>query len=222
MKRSFGMKNFAFTLVEVLITLTIIGVVAALTLPNIMKNIERKDLETAFKKSYSVISQAITQMKADEGASIYLKFQTSPYNSSAEIKNLMLPYFNVINNCAPESNCPPAAASSYKNYTNKASFMNGSNFVNKFYTVDGMLVSPVYGGAIIFFWVDINGWNKGPNRGGYDLFCFQLMPNDNLLPVGTKNTYTNGGYCNNSTTSFNGLGCAFRAVNEKDYFKNLP
>ncbi len=39
-----------FTLSEVLITIAIIGVVAALTIPNIIKNTQRKDLETAFKK----------------------------------------------------------------------------------------------------------------------------------------------------------------------------
>ena len=43
-------KKFAFTLAEVLITLGIIGVVAALTLPTVIKHYKAKVLETAFKK----------------------------------------------------------------------------------------------------------------------------------------------------------------------------
>ena len=43
-------KRVAFTLAEVLITLGIIGVVAALTLPSIINKIKHKELETGFQK----------------------------------------------------------------------------------------------------------------------------------------------------------------------------
>lgn len=45
------MKKSAFTLAEVLITLGIIGVVAALTLPALMADYRAKELEVRFKKS---------------------------------------------------------------------------------------------------------------------------------------------------------------------------
>ena len=45
----------AFTMTEVLITLGIIGVVAAMTLPPLINNNRNKTLETALKKNYSVI-----------------------------------------------------------------------------------------------------------------------------------------------------------------------
>ena len=51
-----------FTLAEVLITLGIIGVVAALTMPVIIKGKERKELETGFKKQYSVLQNAFTRL----------------------------------------------------------------------------------------------------------------------------------------------------------------
>ncbi len=63
-------KRVAFTLAEVLITLGIIGVVAALTLPTVINNIKHKQLETAFKAAYSVFSQAVMNMKREDGEGI--------------------------------------------------------------------------------------------------------------------------------------------------------
>ena len=57
----------AFTLAEVLITLGIIGVVAALTLPSVVQNYQKRSLEVATQKFYSVMSQAIKQYMADVG-----------------------------------------------------------------------------------------------------------------------------------------------------------
>ena len=47
-----------FTLAEVLITLGIIGVVAAMTMPTLINNINNKQNIAALKKAYSLISQA--------------------------------------------------------------------------------------------------------------------------------------------------------------------
>ena len=58
--------KFGFTLAEVLITLGIIGVVAAITIPNLINNYKAKQLRTQFFKSYSVISQAIKLMQSDD------------------------------------------------------------------------------------------------------------------------------------------------------------
>lgn len=43
--------KLAFTLAEVLITLGIIGVVAAMTIPNLMENVRNKDLQVQLKKT---------------------------------------------------------------------------------------------------------------------------------------------------------------------------
>lgn len=50
--------TYAFTLAEVLITLGIIGVVAALTLPSLVQNYEEKATVTRLKKTYSILNQA--------------------------------------------------------------------------------------------------------------------------------------------------------------------
>ena len=58
--------KFRFTLAEVLITLGIIGVVAAITIPNLIQNNKATKLRSQFLKSYSVISQAIRLMENDD------------------------------------------------------------------------------------------------------------------------------------------------------------
>lgn len=56
-----------FTLAEVLITLGIIGVVAAMTIHSLINTYRAKELETRFKKADSIIQQALrkTAMKLD-------------------------------------------------------------------------------------------------------------------------------------------------------------
>ncbi len=60
-------KRFGFTLAEVLITLTIIGVIAAMTIPTLMSNTSDQEFKTGFKKAISTINQAITMQYALEG-----------------------------------------------------------------------------------------------------------------------------------------------------------
>src|SRR5574344_429982 len=60
-------KKSAFTLAEVLITLGIIGVVAALTLPSLIENHNKKVWVTSLQKNYSVLEQGFQKMKADDG-----------------------------------------------------------------------------------------------------------------------------------------------------------
>lgn len=61
----------AFTLAEVLITLGIIGVVASLTIPNVIQNHKKSVVETRLKKFYSEINQAVLRAENDYGDRIY-------------------------------------------------------------------------------------------------------------------------------------------------------
>ena len=65
--RLFLRRLTAFTLAEVLITLGIIGVVAALTIPTLMANHRKQVVETRLAKFYSTINQAIKTAEADYG-----------------------------------------------------------------------------------------------------------------------------------------------------------
>ena len=60
-----------FTLAEVLITLGIIGIVAAMTMPTLIQKNNNKVVETRLMKFYSVINQAIKMAEVDYGDKVY-------------------------------------------------------------------------------------------------------------------------------------------------------
>lgn len=64
------MKKFGFTLAEVLITLAIVGVVAAVTLPALDSNVEEQKRVVAVKKAYSALQNASMTILADSGKEI--------------------------------------------------------------------------------------------------------------------------------------------------------
>ncbi len=63
------MKKLGFTLAEVLITLVIIGVIAAMTVPTLMQNTNAQEFRSALKKAISATNQALTLHYALEGLS---------------------------------------------------------------------------------------------------------------------------------------------------------
>lgn len=74
----------------------------------------------------------------------------------------------------------------------------------------------------VYLTVDINGLKNGPNKFGYDFFMFQIVGGV-LKPMGAVGTTETFRVCSEtSSSSYNGRGCTVKAVNEKDYFKNLP
>lgn len=80
------MKN-AFTLAEVLITLGIIGVVAALTMPSLIQNHRKQEVETKLAKVYSVMNQAINMSKVEYGDfSDWTEYITCNQESNCTIK----------------------------------------------------------------------------------------------------------------------------------------
>ncbi len=60
-------KRIAFTLAEVLITLAVIGVVAAMTIPIVFAKIKQHEYMTAGKKAFSVISNAVQAVNLNDG-----------------------------------------------------------------------------------------------------------------------------------------------------------
>ena len=99
-------KNLGFTLAEVLITLGIIGVVAALTLPSLIQSYRDKAIVAQTKKTYSTFSQLLLLAKENGGKSLdeVLQAATSKEEASMAMLNYFLPYLNVVKNCGLERN----------------------------------------------------------------------------------------------------------------------
>ncbi len=65
------MKIKGFTLAEVLITLAIIGVVAAISIPSVISNSQQQEFKTGLRKAVSVLNSAITMNMALDGETPY-------------------------------------------------------------------------------------------------------------------------------------------------------
>ena len=88
------MEHKAFTLAEVLITLGIIGVVAAMTLPSLIQEQTNEALEVALRKNYSAIEQAVQKFSYDLGEPVKGgDFDTWTFDEPCQ------KYFNIVEFC---------------------------------------------------------------------------------------------------------------------------
>lgn len=119
------LKKSAFTLAEVLITLGIIGVVAAMTLPVLTKKYQKMVLKNQYKKVYSTLSQAYSKAVFDVGGEtgcvhVY-EGKANSTNTVSECQALgnelrkNLKFIKVCQGNALADKCIPPA--SYKSYT---------------------------------------------------------------------------------------------------------
>ena len=224
-------KKVAFTLAEVLITLGIIGIVVAMTIPTLMTNIKAKKLRTQFLKSYSIVQQAFKLMENDDVSSDPTTYGYGEYYKT------FLNYVKGGMDCGNTSSNPMKSsvpcyqmykgAKHYKSLDKKATFRY--QFLD-----DGQIVLP--DGTLLLFEnyahsvndilavsVDINGYGNPPNVAGYDLFTFQLVDGE-LKTMGDKSTAYNelDKYCNpNVSNNMNGVACAQKAKENPDYFKEI-
>ena len=188
-----------FTLAEVLITLAIIGVVAALTLPIVVSKYKKMVTVTQLKHAYSELAQGLKMAEAHHGdfkdwdyvtklnwtqrdpydfIDIYLK----PY-----VKNLKIwetetgPHGTHITVCGQEYNVKVRG-------TETPIYGGGNNKWASFAIPNGSCVAidrnqdnneATYASSIAF-WVDVNG-KKGPNLYGVDLFKFYIDRDTGIL-----------------------------------------
>lgn len=227
----------AFTLAETLVTLGIIGIVAAMTIPNMVANYKANILHTQLVKAYSILQQALQKMQNDTGMIINSKnFGGNLANSSSGtfMKNFREYFINLracknrdcLNNTfIDEEGNLQAGTQKYKTYNNASQYISATFFDDgQSILTDGMLILIENYTSEILITIDINGLYQKPNRWGHDLFTFQVdEKTGKLLPMGAPNTRYDQTYCSTtSNNTYNGIACTYKALTDKDYFKNLP
>ncbi len=155
-----------FTLAEVLVTLGILGVVAAVTMPTLIQGHQKKVYVTQLKKVYSEMEQAFLRYKTDRNA-LNLR-EAGRLDTKEKILAFYQRYFNVVSTCT--SNCFEYDINSINgtklNYT----------FDNNVTLASGAIIWTFFSGTEILyanFLVDTNG-AKGPNVVGRDVWTLAV------------------------------------------------
>ena len=175
-----SLKKSAFTLAEVLITLGIIGVVAALTLPSVVANYKEKQLTTAWKKAYSDVANAAllmsqnnedlsTEQKVGKAFAKYLKVD-KVCNANKGIEQ----------GCWRENTKIYSKDGSYA-YSDPTDLGGGGVCM---LLTSGTLFCIDNGGKIAVLMFDVNGILK-PNTRGKDIF-YALFNKENYMVKPTK------------------------------------
>ena len=223
-------KKTGFTLAEVLITLGILGVVMAMTLPSIIGRYNEKARVTQLKKSYTLLSQTFNRIVSETEASPKEWGLGGMYDANTHITlaNKFVPYFKVLQNCVGKDknytrkHCTENDYYSEPNYYASVRLVDGTTLIFRNWNNDcsynfgnSKFLQNICGTII----VDVNG-QKNPNLLGNDIFTFYLT-NWGIFPTGTEfeNVLTFETYCNKNTAwgifignYMNGSGCTAWAL----------
>jgi prepilin-type N-terminal cleavage/methylation domain-containing protein len=182
----------AYTLAEVLITLMVIGVVAAFTIPSLIINLDNAHNVVKLRKAYSVLSQAFSSLKADGGGDISYVFSASDNGTTA--MNYFANKLNLAKNCGAEMGCwydtplyylngdviAPKLDTHWSGQYGKALLADGTMIIiwyREGYGCTGSWVDgtgPLAGNNICGnIQIDING-ARDPNTSGRDYFIFRI------------------------------------------------
>lgn len=208
--------KFGFTLAEILIVMSIIGLVAEATIPVLVQKFDERVTVIRVKKAYSMLSQAYSLATIENGSASEWgsgsEGQAYPDDDYAfNVMSKLLPHLKTIKTCrGKEKGCYPPVM--YKTLSGK----NWTHFDNnvalaKAQLADGTLIAYYdYGdeckrevgpseisktvcGSIE---IDTNGWS-GPNVYGRDCFPF-FLTSKGILPVGAKgDDYLESGFEDN-------------------------
>ena len=196
-------RRFAFTLAEVLVTLGIIGVVAVLTVPNVISSYQKKLYVTQLQKGYAQLQQAFSLAMANDEVDDMRDttlIGTIPdcISTGHDIESFVFElkkYMKISRYCAP-TNDPendPCFSAEYKNFLGvtpdsefrrhgRLKIFTPSGITYSFFGLCGQSDYGLFAGSVE---IDVNG-DKKPNRLGYDLFPVALQLNGDLIFPGSQ------------------------------------
>lgn len=199
-----------FTLAEVLITLGIIGIVAAMTLPTLIQKNKEKQTVTALKSAYSIFSQAylmavkdngsvdewgfngIEAVEHEDGSKDYISEENAA--SHKNIYDKFAKYLKVGKTCEPEDESCLKVVTKGSIYSGLLTNGMAFNFVTRsgscnYKVGNGKNLENVCADLTI----DVDGPSKGENAWGKDWFRFHITKYG-IIPTGSANEKTNGSF----------------------------
>ena len=214
------MNKTGFTLAETLITLAIIGVVAAMTVPSLIQKYKERVTVTAVKHAYSLFSQAIKMVTVDyPDLDDLIDLSKTDKENAQTLFEEFSKHIKKLRSCDVDTDCMPdtylllsgeSLTRSWDNYSNIVTgvLANGTSFwlLHKYCEDLTTCIALQIG-------IDING-RKSPNKIGVDFFWFGGDRYGNLaagrnpnsaVPAGTYQICSINNYY---SESYNGYGCA--------------
>jgi len=221
------MKNKAFTLAEVLVTLTVIGVVSAMTIPTLMNKNKEVQTVAAVKSAYTILGNAIKRSEIDNGEAATWDFgsQSQSLESAITTGGYLQPYLKTIKVCNKKINTNEKCLPEKRKSLNGTLVVDPSNNYGLILN-NGMSMGFWGGGESMAIVVDINA-EKGPNQWGFDTFEFVmnknktiLYPNGANIDISTRNIKNHCRY-KTDTDEQNGDACTAWVIykGNMDYLK---
>lgn len=194
--RSPKLRSSGFTLAETLITLVIVGVIAAITVPSLIAKYQEEQFKSQFKKCYSMLANAINAVIFDNGSLLMPQYDnSSPPTITKAYGQLFAEKFSTIKTCENTSDCLNKKVwhQNYEWYDSNgnslAQNVGGMYYMSGFIAADGSLwrfyffdSTCNYGSYKICGYVafDTNGF-KGPNKYGKDLYSVRVNKNGKII-----------------------------------------
>lgn len=221
---------FAFTIAEILVTLGIIGIVAAMTIPSLLTRVNEQHNITRLKQTYSLLYQALKLAENDGGDFSALQDLDGNYErNAADFVEMLRPHLKILSDCGHEDTNEVCVQNQYYiqlngqnrlNYANnrttyKLVLMNGTHIwlaggrSNYAYT-SGTVTEPEY----LRIYVDTNGL-QGPNQWGRDFFMLHYYGSLGLIPAGQPGVLEGESEVYESDScmlSSTGVGCAYYVI----------